>query len=149
MLDFQKAFGTVNHDILCNKLKTMGVESVEWFSAYLTERTKCISVNNILSQHQGRTCGVPLGSILGPLLFFCFIHDMRTSISEKFKHIVYADDSADRNPNNISNVLGKELKNNSKWLVYNKLSLHLGKTECILFGSKRKLFTATMQWSHY
>ena len=89
------------------------------------------------------SCGVPQGSILGPLLFLCYINDMSISISKQCKLILYADDSAilfsHKDPDIISNVLGTELESCSKWLVDNKLSLHLGKTECILFGSKRKL----------
>ena len=68
---------------------------------------------------------------------------MNTSISSKCKLILYADDSAilfsHKDPDIIRQVLGKELQNCSKWLTDNKLSLHLRKTECILFGSKRKL----------
>lgn len=89
------------------------------------------------------TCGVPQGSILGPLLFLCYVNDMSISISSQCKLVLYADDSAilfsHKDPHVISNVLGNELQNCSKWLVDNKLSLHLGKTECILFGSRRAL----------
>jgi len=143
MLDLQKAFDTVDHTILCSKLKEMGVESVEWFQSYLNDRMQCISVNNTMSDFCDITCGVPQGSILGPLLFLCYVNDMSSSISENCKLILYADDSAilfsHKNPDVISKTLGLELENCSKWLVDNKLSLHLGKTECILFGSKKKL----------
>ena len=68
---------------------------------------------------------------------------MSISISEKCKLVLYADDSAilfsHKDPGVIRNVLGTELENCNKWLIDNKLSLHLGKTECILFGSKKKL----------
>ena len=121
----------------------MGVESVEWFRSYLSNRTQCVSVNNTMSQFEEIACGVPQGSILGPLLFLCYVNDMSTSISSKCKLILYADDSAilfsHKDPEIISKVLGQELENCSNWLVDNKLSLHLGKTECILFGSKHRL----------
>ena len=66
---------------------------------------------------------------------------MSISISSDCKLLLYADDStfSHRNPDVISEKLGKELQSCSQWLIDNKLSLHLGKTECILFGSKRKL----------
>ena len=68
---------------------------------------------------------------------------MSISISSKCKLMLYADDSAilfsHKDPDVISTVLGNELDSCSKWLVDNKLSLHLGKTECVLFGSKRRL----------
>lgn len=143
MLDLQKAFDTVDHGILCQKLNIMGVESVEWFQSYLTGRNQIVNVNNAMSESMNITCGVPQGSILGPLLFLCYVNDMSISISKKCKLILYADDStilfSHKDPDVISSVLGNELENCSKWLVDNKLSLHLGKTECILFSSKKKL----------
>jgi len=121
----------------------MGVESVEWFRSYLSDRTQSVHVNDAKSDFRSVVCGVPQGSILGPLLFLAYINDMSTSISSFCKLILYADESAilfsHKDPSYISQVLGKELENCSKWLIDNKLSLHLGKTECILFGSKKKL----------
>jgi len=132
MLDLQKAFDTVDHGILCQKLKIMGVESVEWFQSYLAGRKQMVNVNNTMSDSMKLTCGVPQGSILGPLLFLCYVNDMGISISKSCKLILYADDSAilysHKGPSIISSVLGKELENCSKWLVDNKLYLHLGKT---------------------
>ena len=83
------------------------------------------------------TCGVLQGSILGPLLFLCYVNDMVISIDPDCKLLLYADDStilfAHKDPDQIANKLGKVLESCSEWLVDNKLSLHLGKTECILF----------------
>ena len=143
MLDLQKAFDTVNHEILCNKLSAMGVISTEWVSSYLTNREQVISVNNQYSDYNHITCGVPQGSILGPLLFLCYVNDMQISIDSDCKLILYADDSAilyaHKDPSHIAAKLGKQLESCSNWLVDNKLSLHLGKTECMLFGPPRKL----------
>ncbi len=143
MIDLQKAFDTVDHEILCDKLKVMGVGSVEWFKSYLQNRSQMVHVNDTDSDYMDITCGVPQGSILGPLLFLCYVNDMRLSISSECKLILYADDSAilfsHTNADVISHRLGTELESCSRWLVDNRLSLHLGKTESILFGSKRKL----------
>lgn len=141
MLDLQKAFDTVNHEILCNKLQAMGVESVDWFKSYLCNRQQIVSVNGTNSEFLSITCGVPQGSVLGPLLFLCYINDM--PISVKCMLLLYADDSAllvvGKNPDEIARKLSSELESCQQWLIDNKLSLHLGKTEVILFGSNRKL----------
>ena len=88
---------------------------------------------------------VPQGSILGPLLFLCYVNDMFTSVSADCKLILYADDSAilfsHKNPDLISQKLSEVMESCSSWLVDNKLSLHLGKTECVLFGPRKKLKT--------
>ena len=141
MLDLQKAFDTVNHTILCEKLKLMGVGCVDWFTSYLSNRKQIVTIDNISSNPGSITCGVPQGSILGPLLFLCYIHDMCLSISCKL--LLYADDSTllvcGKDTEEIADILSNNLNSCSDWLVDNKLSLHLGKTEAILFGSKRKL----------
>ena len=100
-----------------------------------------MEVNGVRSDFLPVTCGVPQGSILGPQLFLLYINDMITSVNCKLS--LYADDSAllfsHKDPNVISNRLSEELSSCKRWLVDNKLSLHVGKTECLLFGSKRKL----------
>ena len=87
------------------------------------------------------TCPVPQGSLLGPLLYMCYSNDMEISVSSRL--LLYADDSvlivSDHNPDVISNKLSADLSSCNEWLIDNKLSLHVGKTECIIFGSKRKL----------
>lgn len=143
LLDLQKAFDTVDHKILCDKLKAMGVADTKWFHSYLTDRTQLVNVNGLNSDFANVTCGVPQGSILGPLLFLCYVNDMSISIDKDCKLLLYADDSAilfaHRDPNLVSEKLGKVMESCETWLVDNKLSLHLGKTECMLLGSKRKL----------
>ena len=74
------------------------------------------------------TCGVPQGSILGPLLFLCYINDMELSISSECKLLLYADDSAILYSNTdsrvISDKLGLELEMSSKWLVYGESRMY-------------------------
>ena len=143
MLDLQKAFDAVDHDTLCQKLSAMGVVSVDWFRSFLSNECLMVDVNSASSDFQRIACRVPQGSILGPLLFLCYVNDMSIRIGGECKLMLYADDSAlfysHRDPRVISGRLGKELESCSKWLVDNKLSQYLGKTESILFGSKRKL----------
>ena len=138
MLDLQKAFDTVDHDILCKKLKAMGIKSVDWFRSYLSYGNQIVNVNDTESDPSLVTCGIPQGSILGPLLFLCYINDMELSISSESKLLLYADDSAilysNKDPRIMYDKLGLELEMCSKWLVDNKLSLHMGKTECIILA---------------
>ena len=145
ILDIQKAFDTVDHSILCKKLELMGIGCVQWFKSYLNNRKQIVSVNNASSNSGIVTCGVPQGSILGPLLFLCYINDMPLSV--KCKLFLYADDSTllvrGKQPNLIAQALSENLDMCRGWLIDNKLSLHLGKTESILFGTKRKLKDVT------
>ena len=139
VLDLQKAFDTVDHDILCQKLEEVGIVSVGWFRSYLSDRQQVVTVAGATSSPGIVTCGVPQGSILGPLLFLCYANDMATSIEADCKLILYANDSAiifvHKDPKVISQKLSKVMESYSEWLI----SLHLGKTECVLFGPQRKL----------
>lgn len=85
--------------------------------------------------------GVPQGSLLGPLMYLCYCNDMAISVESRL--ILYADDSiiitSHANIDVIKHKLGSELSLCNRWLVENKLSLHMGKCECILYGSKRKI----------
>ena len=74
LLDVQKAFDSVNHDILCDKLEAMGISS-GWFRSYLLNRKQLVCIDGIKSSLQTITCGVPQGSLLGPLLYLCYSND--------------------------------------------------------------------------
>ncbi len=143
LLDLQKAFDTVNHSILLMKMRALGLSgsAVCWFTSYLTERTQCVSVNNSLSSPSETVCGVPQGSILGPLLFLVYVNDMERAV--RCKLLLYADDSAllvsGRSVKEIETELSSELSNVRTWLIDNKLSLHLGKTQSILFGTQKRI----------
>ena len=141
LIDLQKAFDTVDHGILLSKLETVGVTSVTWFKSYLSNRKQCVEVNGVQSDFLPITCGVPQGSILGPLLFLLYINDMSASLDCDLS--LYADDSAlifsHKDPTYIASHLSAQLASCRTWLTDNRLSLHVGKTESILFGSSRRL----------
>ena len=98
-------------------------------------------INGIVSDANEITCGVPQGGLLAPLLYLCYNNDMELSVNSKL--LLYADDSVlivcDRDPDNIAKKLKSDLESCNQWFTENKLPMHIGKTECILFGSKRNL----------
>ena len=142
ILDLQKAFDTVNHKILINKLKALGLNqiAINWFVSYLRDREQIVDIAGTYSQACNITCGVPQGSILGPL-FLIYVNDMKAAVNCKL--ILYADDSAllvsGKDVVKIEQALSRELDAVIEWLEENRLSLHLGKTQSILFGSKKSL----------
>lgn len=143
LLDLQKAFDTVDHSILLMNLEALGLSQdiIRWFHSYLSDRQQLVDVSGTSSSCVGIRCGVPQGSILGPRLFLIYVNDMSGAINNKL--LLYADDSAilvaDKQILTIETILENELGTVSDWLIDNNLSLHLGKTESILFGSKQKL----------
>ena len=75
LIDLQKAFGTIDHEILLQKLKVIkfSESTIKWFKSYLSERIFLVNIKNKLSDFGKISCGVPQGSILGPLLFLIYL----------------------------------------------------------------------------
>ena len=94
-LDLSKAFDTLNHHILLVKLYQYGIRGIDLdlFKIYLLHRHQFVSIANVKSNYQEIKCGVPPGSILGPLLFILYINDL-PSVSRIIKSILFADDTS-------------------------------------------------------
>ena len=143
-IDLSKAFDTINHNILLEKLSFYGLDdlSLKWFRSYVSNRQQFVSLNNTDSPLQNILTGVPQGSILGPLLFLIYVNDLPLSVN--CKSIMYADDTCLIHPIKINSndilanletqtTINNDLQNLYNWLSVNKLSLNVSKTKFMLF----------------
>ena len=145
LIDLQKAFDTINHDILLKKMSALRFSdrSINWFQSYLSNRSFRVNVQGKYSCIAKIDCGVPQGSILGPLLFLLYVNDLKQAADCDL--FLYADDSClvyqHKDVKEIERNLNKNFSNVCDWFVDNKLSIHFGedKTKCILFGTKHRL----------
>ena len=133
----------MDHVILLDKLYVYGVRGtvLDWFRSYLDNRQQFVFYNKCASEKNTIQCGVPQGSILGPLLFLLYIHDL-ANVSLSFLSLLFADDTnlfiSNSNFDDLINTINHELDIIYTWLNANKLSLHIGKTNCMLFYPKGK-----------
>ena len=142
-IDLEKAFDTVNHQILCNKLNYYGFRGKfnNLLKSFLSNRKQFVSINGFDSSHLEIKCGVPQGSTLGPLLFLLYINDLR--YSWKYSTVShFADDTSIIYSSNhlktIETNLNFDLKCVPEWLKSNRLSLNVKKTKLLFFRSKYK-----------
>ena len=144
-IDLKKAFDTVNHDILLKKLEHYGIRRnmLDWFRSYLTDRKQFVFFNGESSEIRSVTCGVPQGSVLGPLLFLVYINDL-PNISNKLSFFLFADDTNLYYESNdlveLEKTMNKELKKLTLWLNVNRLALNVGKTNFVIFRGYRKTY---------
>ena len=146
-IDLSKAFDSLQHDILLEKLAHYGLtnKAIALLKSYLSNRKQYVQLSDVRSSVRPISVGVPQGSILGPLLFNIFINDIVKS-STKFNFILYADDttlnstldSFGQDAVEIQNTIVSELQNIFKWLDVNRLCLNVTKSKFMLFHMPQK-----------
>ena len=144
LLDIQKAFDTIDHQILLDKLRCYGVsgDQLVFFASYLNNHQQCCNVNGKLSSTKRIRYGVPQGSILGPLPFIIYMNDLPLAVKEA-DITMYADDTSLSKGFKTTDELKEQLIpafcNVCEWLKYNRLSLNALKTEFMMMGTSQKL----------
>lgn len=141
-LDLKKAFDVCNHAILINKLKKFGIEgtALNWFSSYLKDRRQKVDINGNLSSETLINISVLQGTILGQLLFLCYINDIYTVT--KLVTFLFADDTLclaeHSNLNDLINFINTELHKLANWFLSNKMVVNTSKTKYIIFRTRGK-----------
>ena len=144
MIDLCKAFDLVDHSLLLRKLKIYrcSENALTWFTSYLSERTQRVDINGQISNPLENKCGVPQGSILGPLFFIVFINDMY--LYPDLEDIsLFADDATAHHSSKCTQIITQKLQNvatsANKWCEDNKMQLSIIKTKVALVGSKQRI----------
>ena len=142
-IDLKKAFDTVNHTILLDKLNYYGFRGIvnQWFSSYLSNRTQSTEIGSHISSKLNINCGVPQGSVLGPLLFLLYINDIQYC-SSKLQFFLFADDTnalyAHKDLKTLELTVNAELHNLYNWLTSNKRSLNIKMSNHVIFRPYQK-----------
>ena len=142
-IDLKKAFDTVDHEMLLQKLHYYGFRGIinDWFRSYLNDRTQTTQIGNNISKKATIMSGVPQGSVLGPLLFLLYINDIE-NCSKKFKFYLFADDTnllyLGKTQKSLEKIVHEELCHLYDWLCSNKLSFNFKKTYYVIFHPIKK-----------
>lgn len=149
-LDLSKAFDTVDHQILFDKLAHYGIRglTLNWVKSYFSNRKQFVQFNDYCSSTKNICCGVPQGSILDPLFFLLYINDINY-VSKIVNLILFADDTniffSHKDPTHLINILNDEIEKLSEWLRANKLSLNLEKTKFMVFKPRQRIYHHNFQ----
>ena len=153
-IDLKKAFDTVDHSILLRKLNHYGVRGIinSWFSSYLSKRSQSTQIGSTVSDKEEIVCGVPQGSVLGPLLFLIYVNDIYRC-SQIFDFYLFADDTnllySNKDLKDLETVVHEELIKVGDWLDANKLSLNTSKSNVVIFHPYQHKPDCTIQLEIY
>lgn len=138
-LDLKKAFDTVDHCILLQKLQQFqfSAEALLWFKSYLEGREQCVKVGTVKSNLSPNDLGVPQGSVLGPLLFSLYINDL-PDCCQGVNCQLYADDTVAKTTALAGQQLTQALHNVSRWLQLSHLTLNTQKTFSMCFSINQR-----------
>ncbi len=131
-----------SHEILLMKLERMGVRdtALQWFKNYLANRKQKVDINGKLSEERGIKISIMQGSILGPILFLCYINDLHTVTS--LLTLMFADDTfclkSGHNLNELITQVNIEINKMALWFRANKLAVNKNKTKYIIFHMREK-----------
>jgi exonuclease III len=140
-IDLKKAYDTVQHSILLDKMFCYGIRGIplQWFRSYLSNRQHCVRIGDYKSQYTAIRTGIPQGSVLGGILFLLYINDL-TKVSDTLSSILFADDTtlslSNRSYATLINDLNVELDKIKIWLIRNRLSLNIEKTFAVNFTKR-------------
>ena len=146
MIDYSKAFDTINHRILCAKMETLNFHSstINFIASYLKDRQQKVRTRKDESEWETLRNGVPQGSVLGPLLYSIMVHDIGKCFKEG-KYSVYADDTAEHistkmdEINNAVDKVNQDLTALSKYSSDNCLKINHEKSNYIIIGSQKQV----------
>ena len=143
LMDLSKAFDCVPHDLLLAKLAAYGIDDnlILYIHSYLLNRKQCVCIDNTLSEFNKVVSGVPQRSIVGPILFNCFLNDFYYFI-ENANVDNFADDNTfttfSQNVRNLTSVLESESDIAIDWFKPNKMIVNPGKFQSIIIDNKKK-----------
>ena len=147
-IDLSRAFDTISHKVLFNKLYQYGIRglALDWIKNYLQNRKQFVIYNNAQSSFGNISMGVPQGSILGPLLFILYVNDL-PNVSSKLSFTQFADDTSifitGKNLKDMSNLMTDQMKRVTDWLKINMLTLNVSKTNYMIMCSRGKMIADT------